>query len=249
MHARADIIALLIIGVILLIIFLFWQHYLETVQNDPDAPYSWFTPPPLMKLSLWTRANGRFSAMMAIAFTNWCAFMSWTYWVQVRVSSDMIICVQICLETDFSYGLALLPELQGLFCDADRRAAATDVCIGDSVQCICGSHGCPCRCSLARWYVVDKNLKFFKVDSSIVIAIGAGATASACLLFAIIKPDSTYWAYAFNASYLSVMGADFVFSAGTLFIAKFSLPHEQSVSGALFNTMTQVGPLFSYVTL
>lgn len=37
------------------------------------------------------------------------------------------------------------------------------------------------------------------------------------------------------------MGADFVFSAGTLFIAKFALPHEQSVSGALFNTMTQLG--------
>jgi len=36
------------------------------------------------------------------------------------------------------------------------------------------------------------------------------------------------------------MGADFVFSAGTLFIAKFALPHEQSVAGALFNTMTQV---------
>lgn len=37
------------------------------------------------------------------------------------------------------------------------------------------------------------------------------------------------------------MGADFVFSAGTLFIARVALPHEQSVAGALFNTMTQVG--------
>jgi predicted MFS family arabinose efflux permease len=37
------------------------------------------------------------------------------------------------------------------------------------------------------------------------------------------------------------MGADFVFSAGSLFIAKFALPHEQSLAGALFNTMTQLG--------
>jgi hypothetical protein len=37
------------------------------------------------------------------------------------------------------------------------------------------------------------------------------------------------------------MGADFVFSAGTLYAAKVSLPHEQSLSGAIFNTMTQLG--------
>jgi hypothetical protein len=70
--------------------------------------------------------------------------------------------------------------------------------------------------------------------------VGAAATTIACLLFAIIVPSTTYWAYAFVASVASVMGADFVFSAGTLFIAKFALPHEQSVAGALFNTMTQV---------
>jgi hypothetical protein len=73
--------------------------------------------------------------------------------------------------------------------------------------------------------------------------VGAGATTTACLLFAIIVPSTTYWAYAFVASIASVMGADFVFSAGTLFIAKFALPHEQSVAGALFTTMTQVRKL------
>jgi hypothetical protein len=79
-----DIIVLLILGVVLIGAFLYWQHYLETIQADPDAPFSVFTPPPLMKLSLWTRANGRFAAMMAIAFINWCAFLAWIFWVQVR---------------------------------------------------------------------------------------------------------------------------------------------------------------------
>lgn len=41
------------------------------------------------------------------------------------------------------------------------------------------------------------------------------------------------------------MGADFVFSAGTLYVAKVSLPHEQSVSGAIFNTMTNVRSFYS----
>ncbi|PPQ78955.1 hypothetical protein CVT25_002284 [Psilocybe cyanescens] len=193
------IIALLIIGVILLIIFMFWQRYLETVQDDPDSPYSWSTPPPLMKLSLWTRANGRFAAMMAIAFTNWCAFMAWTYWVQLYYQNYM---GYSAMQTV----VRLLPMfISGIACNVFVGLMAAHVTV--------------------IW----------------LVAIGAGATASACLLFAIIRPGTTYWAYAFNASYLSVMGADFVFSAGTLFIAKFSLPHEQSVSGALFNTMTQLG--------
>ena len=60
------------------------------------------------------------------------------------------------------------------------------------------------------------------------LVVGAGATTIACLLFAIIVPSTTYWAYAFVATIVSVMGADFVFSAGTLFIAKFSLPHNRA---------------------
>uniref|UniRef100_A0A8H7XJB0 Major facilitator superfamily (MFS) profile domain-containing protein n=1 Tax=Psilocybe cubensis TaxID=181762 RepID=A0A8H7XJB0_PSICU len=189
------IIALLVIGVLLIVIFLFWQRHLESVQNDPNAPYSWLTPPPLMKLSIWTRANGRFAAMMAIAFTNWCAFMSWTYWVQNYKGYSAMQTV-----------VRLLPMfVSGIACNVFVGLMAAHVTV--------------------VW----------------LVAIGAGATAAACLLFAIINPETTYWAYAFNASYLSVMGADFVFSAGTLFIAKFSLPHEQSVSGALFNTMTQLG--------
>jgi hypothetical protein len=41
-------------------------------------------PPPLMKISLWARANGRFTAVMAIALLTWSSFIAWTFWVQVR---------------------------------------------------------------------------------------------------------------------------------------------------------------------
>lgn len=43
---------------------------------------------------------------------------------------------------------------------------------------------------------------------------------------------------------LSVFGADFVFASGTLFVAKVAEGHEQSVAGALFQTMTQLGTAF-----
>ena len=158
-----------------------------------------FTPPPLIKPSLWTRANGRLGAMMAIAFTNWCAFLAWAFWVQLYYQNYKHYSPLQTL-------VRLLPMfVSGILCN------------------------------------VFVGLMAARIPIVWLVSIGTVATTTACLLFAVIDPDATYWAFAFPASCLSVMGADFVFSAGTLFIAKISLPHEQSVSGALFNTMTQLG--------
>ena len=69
-------------------------------------------------------------------------------------------------------------------------------------------------------------------------------TGAANLLFAVIVPSAPYWAFGFPAAIICVFGADFVFAAGTLFVAKVCLPHEQSVGGALFQTLTQLGTAF-----
>jgi hypothetical protein len=73
----------LITGVLLIVVFLFLQHYLEKVHKDASAPYSVLTPPPLMKISIWTRDHGRLSAMLAIVFLEWSSFFGWSFWVQV----------------------------------------------------------------------------------------------------------------------------------------------------------------------
>ena len=72
--------------------------------------------------------------------------------------------------------------------------------------------------------------------------VGTLSTSAAVLLFNFSKPSMSYWPLEFPAIWLSVLGVDLVFSAGTLFIATFALPHEQSMAGALFNTMIQVHP-------
>ena len=74
--------------------------------------------------------------------------------------------------------------------------------------------------------------------------IGTLLTGVACLLFAVINPALPYWAFGFPAAILCVFGADFVFATGTLFTAKVCLPHEQSLGGALFQTLTQIGTSF-----
>jgi len=138
--------------------------------------------------------------------------------------------------------IALFPELHALHCDADSCPSFAHVCIGTGVQRICRLHGRLHSYRMAPRHVLHSFNYEKKVYISRVV-VGAGATTTACLLFAVIVPSTTYWAYAFVATVVSVMGADFVFAAGTLFIAKFALPHEQSVAGALFNTMMQVRSL------
>ena len=65
--------------------------------------------------------------------------------------------------------------------------------------------------------------------------LGTVLTGSANLLLAVIDTSSTYWAFGFPAAIISVFGADFVFAAGSIFIAKVALPIEQSMAGAPFN--------------
>ncbi|EJD54859.1 putative efflux transporter [Auricularia subglabra TFB-10046 SS5] len=77
-----------------------------------------------------------------------------------------------------------------------------------------------------------------------LVVLGTGATAVACLLFAVINEHASYWAFNFPAAILSVFGADFVFASGAIFVARVALPGEQSVAGGLFQTLIQLGSAF-----
>jgi hypothetical protein len=69
--------------VLLITAFLFWQYYLEKRLDDEHLPARRRLPPPIMRLSLWTRANGRFAVMQMIAFLTWSSFMAYNFWVQL----------------------------------------------------------------------------------------------------------------------------------------------------------------------
>jgi len=179
-----------------------WERYLEQVQQTPHAMYSKWTPPPLMKPSIWSRANGRFAAMMAIGFLNWSAFLSWLFWVQLYYQDYLQL-------SPIHTMLRMLPmQFSGIFCN------------------------------LVAAFVMGR------ISLVNIVVFGTIFTGSAGLLFALINTSSTYWAFGFPAAVISVFGADFVFAAGTIFVAKVALPHEQSLAGALFQTMTQIGTSF-----
>ncbi|KIK39599.1 hypothetical protein CY34DRAFT_808124 [Suillus luteus UH-Slu-Lm8-n1] len=193
------IIVLSIVGIIIVSLFLLWERYLERVMDDPSRTPSAWTPPPLMKLSLWTRAKGRMAVILAIAFLNACAFISWTFWVQLYYQNYLLL-------TPIQTMIRFLPM---------------------SVV------GCLCTVFVAM-FVGKLPLVVFAVSGTLV-------TASAAILFALIDPKATYWAFGFPSTVLIVFGSDFVYAAGTIFVAKIARPDERSVAGALFQTMTQVG--------
>ena len=65
------IISLLVIGVILIVSFLFWEQYVVKHLSSP----------PLVSLEIWTRDHGRFGAMQAVAFMEWACFTTLTFWI------------------------------------------------------------------------------------------------------------------------------------------------------------------------
>ncbi|CAG7849082.1 Uncharacterized MFS-type transporter C1683.03c [Serendipita indica DSM 11827] len=82
------------------------------------------------------------------------------------------------------------------------------------------------------------------ISGAYLLALGTVATSLAALLFAIIDTSAPYWSYGFPNAIICVFGADFVFACGTIFVAKVAHPSEQSLAGALFQTVTMLGTTF-----
>ncbi|KAI0794177.1 efflux transporter [Fomes fomentarius] len=198
------IIALLIVGVLLLVLFVLWERYLENTHASGDEALRqrWWTPPPLMPVSIWVRAKGKLAVIIIIAFLEWASFNSFTFWIQLYYQDYVHLSPILTM-------VRLLPmTVTGVLCN------------------------------------VIVALVIGHIDVVILIVIGTLCTGLASVLFAVIDPSAPYWAFGFPATILSVFGADFVFTSGTLFVAKVCLPHEQSVGGALFQTLAQLGTSF-----
>jgi hypothetical protein len=207
LHPNLDIIVLLVIGVLLMLAFLWWQHFLEKYhscdgQDKPRLLKFISHPPPLMKLSFWSRAKGRFAVIMVIAFLQWSAFLAWNFWIQLYYQNYLRL-------QPLPTVLRLLPMF------------------------VTGG-----ICNVLMAFIVGR------IPLVAIISIGTALTSVAALLFAVVKPSSPYWAFGFPAAILSVVGTDFVFAGGSIFVAQMAEPHEQSVAGAIFQTVMQMGVAF-----
>ena len=88
------------------------------------------------------------------------------------------------------------------------------------------------------WNVVAGSI-LHRVNNTVIMAVGAVCYLSANLLLSLMKADSVYWAFAFPALILNVVGADFQFNVANV---------SQSVATLSPSFLVVVflpGPLFS----
>ncbi|KAJ7064686.1 efflux transporter [Mycena amicta] len=196
------IISLLVVSILLLVAFALWELHLESVHSRPGGLYHaacHYTPPPLLRPSLFSRAKGRVGAVYVVAFFQFAGFMIWAYWVQLYY------------QVYIGYSpVRTVVRLVPMF--------VTGILCNIVVALIVG-----------------------KVSTGWLLATGTLCTTIAPLLFALIIPSAPYWAFGFPAAIFSVIGADFLFAAGTLFVSNAVGPDEQSLAGGVFQTMTQLG--------
>jgi hypothetical protein len=220
----ADIVGLFFTGILLVLLFALWQYYLERRLENTDLPRTRWTAPPLMKPSMWTHADGRFAVMQIIACVNWAAFSCWLVWVQIYYQTYLNL-------TPIQTMLRILP----MFFSGVVANIIVALIIGRiDVVYIVGT-------LLTSAGPFDGLPDSFTLTTLYIAAVGTLLTGCANIYFAVIDPRASYWATGFPSACLVVLGADFTFASGTMFISKVSPPNEQSVAGGLFQAMTQIG--------
>ncbi|KDQ19284.1 hypothetical protein BOTBODRAFT_434411 [Botryobasidium botryosum FD-172 SS1] len=186
------ILALLILSLIFIGLFIYWEHYIQIKT----------TRQPLMRLNLWKRADGRFAVMQFVGFLVWAAFSSWIFFAVLYYQTYLGLSPVLSM-------VRMLPMIiAGIILN------------------------------------VIVFLAVAHIPGVVLISFGCLATAAGCLLFAIIDPSASYWAFSFPGTILIVVGADFAYATGSIFVAKVALPHEQSLAGGVYNTVIQVGGAF-----
>ena len=200
---------------------------------------SWRTPPPLMKLSLWRRANGRLVAMVLIVVLTWGAMITWGFWAQVRFKASHTFGSQSSAFSSYLCNSCITKTCAPLP-TANIFPSPALVCIRDHLH----RHRRHRHLSHADHPLHQSVCLFFLITQDIRIeqsrVAGTVWNSLACLLFAVTIPSAPYWAFGFTSAILSGIGPDFVYAAGTLYVASVVKPGEQSLAGGLFQTTTRV---------
>ncbi|KAJ6509090.1 major facilitator superfamily domain-containing protein [Mycena vulgaris] len=199
------IIVLLVVGVVFLVLFIYWQMYLERIHSFLDSPACGYSHRrahtrrhPSCARDCSHAPAAAVGIMYVAAILEFAAFMGWTFWVQLYYQSYIgysPVRTVVRLVPMFTYGL---------LCNA-------------LVAVIVG-----------------------RVPVVWLVATGLTLTSISALLFALVDPSAPYWAFGFPAAVFSVVGADFVFATGTLFVAGVCAPGEQSLGSSLGVTISTI---------
>ncbi|THW82359.1 drug resistance protein [Aureobasidium pullulans] len=223
--SRPYIPVLIVLSVLFIVTFVFWQLYLE--QRSERQP--------LMKVTMFKRTRVS-AAMLAMAvffsaFNNYLIFSTYFYQeylglsaiqTTVRFVPTGVVGILTILVT--SRALARVPInillMWGMACVGLAN-------LFDAAQLSRGSP--PQRADLWR---------LFYLRESFPARIMLTETSMKAVP---IPPTETYWAYGFPAMCLAVFGADTLFPALLVLVAHNLPPEDQALGGGLINALGQIG--------
>ncbi|KAL1410774.1 hypothetical protein Q8F55_001716 [Vanrija albida] len=199
-----------------------------SISDGESAPQGWKT--------------GYIIALLILSLFFIAAFFFWEHYVETKTTRPPLMSLGLWtrsrgkLAATYAIGCITWIGFIPIFYNATlwyQQVQGTGV-IGAMLRFLpCTVSGIICN------IIVAKIIHIF--NNQLLICIGIGATGIANVLMAVCKPESIYWAEAFNAMWLGVLGADFLMAVGSIFVSTLALPEEQSVAGALFQTMVQLG--------
>lgn len=83
-------------------------------------------------------------------------------------------------------------------------------------------------------------LVLHRISNKTLMYIAAAAYSLAFLLLALNRASSSYWAFAFPALLLNVIGADLEFNVANMYVMSSMPPSQQSIAGSIFQTVTKL---------
>jgi len=198
------IIVLFILSIILLVLFVIWQKYIEKYQNEQKEKNkkchcSILQMPsvPLLLMSLWNK--GKYPHFMVIAFFGWGMYYNFQFYVTLYFQNYLN-------DSPTVTSLKFLPMVVASILN-----------------------------NIVVTYILSR------VSSQLLMIIGLSATAISSLLFALIDPSLSYWAMAFPAMVISVLGMDYMYTITCIYVTTVVEKHEQARAGGVFQTVCQIG--------
>ena len=92
------------------------------------------------------------AVMLTIAFLEWCSFLSWTFWAQVRLATFGRTALTLTLDDPS----AVLSELPLAHPSSDNGSVHPNVRRRDDLQCHRGTRGGAYIRCIPHWYVLSE---------------------------------------------------------------------------------------------
>ncbi|QSZ31065.1 hypothetical protein DSL72_000626 [Monilinia vaccinii-corymbosi] len=180
----------------------------------------------------WKKASGTTTVVMSGCML--IAFVLLEHYLEMKTTREPLMRVSTFSNTQFSIAMAIITLFSGGF---------TNFLLYTNLLYV--PHSFPCRNNSfddSILTTVCSGYLLSHVNSNYIVSFGLSSAMIANFLFAApIPPSTSYFAFGLPAMALAAFGADTVYPCLGLFTTQ-SLPRkDQSVAGAMFQTMASIG--------